>query len=84
MAACGGEGLSRRGVLGLKAWQIMGVDGWRSKCDYDGKKRERSEVGAGAQAGLSCFSKENHPPSSLVRKRRGGGGDNLNLEIKMG
>ncbi len=29
-----------------------------------------------------CFSKENHPPSSLARKR--GGGDNLNLQIKMG
>jgi hypothetical protein len=54
----------------------MGVDGWRSKCDYDGEKRERREVrcwgsgsGAGAQAGSSCFSEENHPPSSLARKR---------------
>jgi hypothetical protein len=26
----------------------MGVDGWRSsKCDYDGKKREKREVGSG-------------------------------------
>jgi hypothetical protein len=44
MAACGGKGLSQRGVLGLEAWQIMGVDGWRLKCNYDGEKRERSEV----------------------------------------
>jgi hypothetical protein len=37
--AWGGKDLSQHGVLGPGAWQIMGVDGWRSKCDNDGKKK---------------------------------------------
>jgi hypothetical protein len=59
---------------------MMGVNGWRSKCDYDGKKIERREqvrrvLGEwGGSASRVCFSKENHPPRSLARKRGGGGG----------
>ena len=68
MAACGGKGLSWCGVLGL-AWQIMGVDRWRSKCDYDGKKRERREVGLGVggagqehKPGRAVSAKKTIPP----------------------
>ncbi len=53
----------------------MGLNGWRSKCDYDGKKERggRSGVG-GAHSRLVCFSNENHPPGSLAREGGEGGG----------
>jgi hypothetical protein len=63
----------------------MGVDGWRSKCDYDGEKRERREVGCwGSTSQVRLFQQCKPSPLFFSKRGRGGAGDNLSLDVKMG